>query len=258
MKLSPHEVAHVALSAFAGVPANDPATGLPNSLLAVAVALAESGGDTDAMHMSDVVESANYGQVDHGLWQISGRWNAARYQDITVVSWDDEEPMDLMGIRLTYQSREPVRAVDIESGRLMGMGDWRDPYNNGLMARALFDEWWRKENAPAYMAEKRKEDPVWQPSGWRAWSVYTSGSAWKTTTSAPKNRFIEQARFGVAAAVPAPRPVLASFGEVVKAVGYLRGSVETQRDAITALAEKVTSGGEERMATLEEIRAHFT
>lgn len=173
MKLSPHEIAHVVLTEFVNVPATDPTTEISNQLLAVAVALAESAGETDAMHVSNDVTSENYGQVDHGLFQISGRWN---------------------------------------SERLIRLGDWRDPYINARMARELFDEWWRKEHNPAYMAEKRKTDPAWQPSGWRAWSVYTSGTAWRLKTSTvdgktySRNLYLDQARFGLGAAVPAPRP----------------------------------------------------
>lgn len=66
MKLSPHEIAHVAGAHWSG----------DDLVIAVAVALAESGGDTDVMGRSATGENA--GQRDHGLWQISGRWHGAK------------------------------------------------------------------------------------------------------------------------------------------------------------------------------------
>lgn len=66
MKLSPHEIAYVAATHWTG----------DDLVTAVAVALAESGGDTDAIARS--TEGANLGQRDHGLWQISGRWHGAK------------------------------------------------------------------------------------------------------------------------------------------------------------------------------------
>jgi hypothetical protein len=165
-KLSPHEIADAVLAVPfppPGVPENDPPTGISNRVMAVAVALAESAGETDAMHTSDDPSSENFGQVDHGEWQISGRWNAVR---------------------------------------LMNMGDWRDVYDNARMMSDLFMEWWRKESKPGY--EKGK--PIgWKPSGWRAWSVYNSGTAWNPTTTNPKNRFVHMAEFGIASPIPAPR-----------------------------------------------------
>jgi Lysozyme like domain len=64
VKLSPHEIAYIAK--WAGFTDDELVT-------AVAVALAESGGDTDVMGRSTVGE--NLGQRDHGLWQISGKWH---------------------------------------------------------------------------------------------------------------------------------------------------------------------------------------
>jgi hypothetical protein len=69
VKLSPHEIAYVAASA--GFTADE-------LVFAVAVALAESGGDTDVMGRSTT--GANLGQRDHGLWQISGRWHGDKLQ----------------------------------------------------------------------------------------------------------------------------------------------------------------------------------
>lgn len=72
--------------------------------IAVAVALAESGGDTTAVNPA--------GLKDHGLWQING-------------------------VHKT----------------LLASGDWRDPYANARMAKA-----------------------VWDGQGWRGWTVYKSGA----------------------------------------------------------------------------------
>lgn len=70
LKLSPHEVAHVATAA--GWIGDDLRT-------AVAVCLAESGGDTGIMARSDT--GASLGNRDHGLWQVSGRWHGDKLQD---------------------------------------------------------------------------------------------------------------------------------------------------------------------------------
>ena len=69
MNLSPHELAYVA--AAAGFTGDDLVT-------AVALALAESGGDPEIMGRSDTGTSV--GNRDHGLWQISGRWHGAKLQ----------------------------------------------------------------------------------------------------------------------------------------------------------------------------------
>lgn len=105
MKLSPHEIAYVA-----------GAVGFADDELtfAVAVALAESGGDTDIMGRS--ASGANLGQRDHGLWQVSGRWHGDKLQ---------VNP------------------------------NWRNPYVNGRMARAIFLDAGRK---------------------WDPWHVFTSGA----------------------------------------------------------------------------------
>lgn len=62
MRLSPHEIAWVAKEA-----------GFTDLPTAVAVALAESGGDTESLGRS--TSGASVGNRDHGLWQISGRWH---------------------------------------------------------------------------------------------------------------------------------------------------------------------------------------
>lgn len=106
MKLSPCEIAYVA--AHAGFIGDD----LP---VAVAVALAESSGDTDILSPAN---TGTAGNRDHGLMQISSQWHGAKLQ---------QHP------------------------------NWRDPYENMMLAKLVFDE--RKQSGKI---------------GWTAWSVYNS------------------------------------------------------------------------------------
>jgi Lysozyme like domain len=69
MRLSPHEIAYVVKT----VP-----WAIPEQRIAIAVALAESGGDTDIIARSET--GASIGNRDHGLWQISGRWHGEKLQ----------------------------------------------------------------------------------------------------------------------------------------------------------------------------------
>ncbi len=77
MKLSPHEIAWLALQHW---PREE-------ALVMTAIALAESGGDTDIIARSTSGE--NLGQRDHGLWQISGRWHGKKLQQVS--QWRDPE-----------------------------------------------------------------------------------------------------------------------------------------------------------------------
>ena len=101
MKLSPHEIAYVASTHWSG----------DDLVTAVAVALAESGGDTDVIARSTTGD--NLGQRDHGLFQISGRWNGAK---------------------------------------LVADPNWRDPVVNARLAKAVFDEFVRMGKASGWMA----------------------------------------------------------------------------------------------------------
>lgn len=104
MKLSPNEIAYVA--AFAGFTGDD----LVN---AVAVCLAESGGDTDVIARSANLltngeVNPNAGNRDHGLWQISNRWHQ--------------------------------RNGDGTPGKLLLVGaQWRNPYVNARLAKQIYD-----------------------------------------------------------------------------------------------------------------------
>lgn len=78
MKLSPNEIAYVAKQAgFAG----------SDLVTAVAVVLAESGGDTDALGRSS--SGASIGNRDHGLAQISNRWHGDKLT--ATPNWRDPE-----------------------------------------------------------------------------------------------------------------------------------------------------------------------
>lgn len=80
MKLSAHEVAWATTTQ----PWNK-----ENRIIAIAVAFAESGGETDAIGRSSTGSSV--GNNDHGLWQISGRWNGQLLKDVANrgQSWRD-------------------------------------------------------------------------------------------------------------------------------------------------------------------------
>jgi len=92
MILSPHEIAWLALNVGHWTP--------EEATVMTAIALAESGGNTEALGRSKDSASESLGQRDHGLWQVSGRW----------------------------------------FGGLMQVYRWRDPYDNARMARMVFDE----------------------------------------------------------------------------------------------------------------------
>jgi len=92
MILSPHEIAYLALNVGGWKP--------DDAVVMTAIALAESGGDTEALGRTKDPDSTSLGQRDHGLWQISGRW----------------------------------------FGRTLQVFRWRDPYDNCRMARVAFDE----------------------------------------------------------------------------------------------------------------------
>lgn len=94
MILSPHEVAYLVQLFF-----DDPEI----QRQMVAIAIAESRLDTNVIARSTV--GANLGQRDHGIWQISGRWN---------------------GDKLVYAA----------SNRL----NWRDPYVNCWLAAQVYYE----------------------------------------------------------------------------------------------------------------------
>lgn len=78
MILSPHEIAWL-VQQYWGKP--------EDQRVAVAVALAESGGDTNALARSTT--GANIGQRDHGLFQLSGRWQGDKLAALAAPGWRD-------------------------------------------------------------------------------------------------------------------------------------------------------------------------
>lgn len=80
MILSPHEVAYIVKLFF-----DDP----EDQRKMVAFAIAESANNSSAIARSTT--GANIGQRDHGLWQISGRWNGDKLQEAAEngLNWRD-------------------------------------------------------------------------------------------------------------------------------------------------------------------------
>jgi len=69
MKLSPNELAWLTLKKWPDK---------TKARVMVAIAIAESAGDTNAMHRSTT--GTNVGNWDHGLWQGSNKYNGAKLQ----------------------------------------------------------------------------------------------------------------------------------------------------------------------------------
>lgn len=98
MILSPHEIAHLALQVGFSSITIVPGAEDTELVCAVAVALAESGGNTEIMGRSassSVPERV--GQRDHGLFQISGYWHWQAIRD-SEAGWRDP----LSNTRLAY------------------------------------------------------------------------------------------------------------------------------------------------------------
>jgi hypothetical protein len=111
-RLSPNEIAYVA--AQQGWTGDDLIT-------AVAVAMAESNGDPDALGQVKLADGTYAENTDHGLWQISNRWHA--------------------------------QTADGKPGKLaIAGGAWRDPLVNAGLARQVFDEFVRMGKASGWEA----------------------------------------------------------------------------------------------------------
>lgn len=95
MKLSTNEIAYVLINS--GFPPSEWAT-------AIAVAMAESRGETDAVGTNDVTARptpvGSWGSQDLGLWQINNYWHGAKLQKL----------------------------------------DWRDPFSNAVLAHQVWLE----------------------------------------------------------------------------------------------------------------------
>lgn len=83
MKLSPHEVADLVIKAGFSKTTIVPGTTDSEAVVAVAVIFAESGGDTEAISRTTAPltsDPKSVGNRDHGLAQLSGRWQYPKIQ----------------------------------------------------------------------------------------------------------------------------------------------------------------------------------
>jgi hypothetical protein len=83
MRLSPHEVADLAIKAGFSKTTIVPGTKDTEAVVAVAVAFAESSADTDAISRttaSTTSDPKSVGNRDHGIFQLSGRWQYDKIQ----------------------------------------------------------------------------------------------------------------------------------------------------------------------------------
>lgn len=83
MKLSPHEIADLVIKAGFSKTTIVPGTTDTEAVVAVAVALAESGGDTEVISRTTAPLTSDPGSIgnrDHGLFQLSGRWQYPKIQ----------------------------------------------------------------------------------------------------------------------------------------------------------------------------------
>lgn len=83
MKLSPHEIADLVIKAGFSKTTIVPGTTDSEAIVAVAVALAESGGDTEIISRTTAPltsDPKSVGNRDHGLFQLSGRWQYPKIQ----------------------------------------------------------------------------------------------------------------------------------------------------------------------------------
>lgn len=83
MKLSPHEVADLCIKAGFSKTTIVPGTTDSEAVVAVAVAFAESSAETDAISRTTAPitsDPASVGQRDHGIFQLSGRWQYPKIQ----------------------------------------------------------------------------------------------------------------------------------------------------------------------------------
>lgn len=83
MKLSPHEVADLAIKAGFSKTTIVPGTTDSEAVVAVAVALAESSADTESISRTTAPVTSDpksVGNRDHGVFQLSGRWQYDKIQ----------------------------------------------------------------------------------------------------------------------------------------------------------------------------------
>ncbi len=83
MKLSPHEVADLVIKAGFSKTTIVPGTNDSEAVVAVAVAFAESSADSESISRTTAPitsDPASVGQRDHGIFQLSGRWQYPKIQ----------------------------------------------------------------------------------------------------------------------------------------------------------------------------------
>ena len=83
MKLSPHEVADLVIKAGFSTTTIVPGTTDSEAVVAVAVAFAESSADTDNISRTTAPltsDPKSVGNRDHGIFQLSGRWQYDKIQ----------------------------------------------------------------------------------------------------------------------------------------------------------------------------------
>ena len=83
MKLSPHEVADLVIKAGFSKTTIVPGTSDSEAVVAVAVALAESSADTESISRTTAPltsDPKSVGNRDHGVFQLSGRWQYPKIQ----------------------------------------------------------------------------------------------------------------------------------------------------------------------------------
>lgn len=83
MKLSPHEVADLVIKAGFSKTTIVPGTTDSEAIVAVAVSLAESSADTESISRTTAPITSDPGSIgnrDHGVFQLSGRWQYPKIQ----------------------------------------------------------------------------------------------------------------------------------------------------------------------------------
>jgi hypothetical protein len=83
MKLSPHEVADLVIQAGFSKTTIVPGTSDSEAVVAVAVAFAESSADSESISRTTAPitsDPGSVGQRDHGIFQLSGRWQYPKIQ----------------------------------------------------------------------------------------------------------------------------------------------------------------------------------
>jgi lysozyme-like protein len=83
MKLSPHEVADLVIKAGFSKTTIVPGTTDSEAIVAVAVSLAESSADTESISRTTAPitsDPKSVGNRDHGVFQLSGRWQYPKIQ----------------------------------------------------------------------------------------------------------------------------------------------------------------------------------